>query len=139
MIGILMEETDLKAIRNLYGVEKIYKLEEWFSFTDILFDAGISIPDVNSYPHHLYGLATAYIDGNEVECNMKIACELLYQAIQYKYQAAYEKLIEIKTGEFVAIIGQSGSGKSTFMITNEEFIMNLIKILSRLRDFTKNI
>lgn len=100
VIGILMEETDLKAIRDLYGVEKIYKLDEWFSFTDILLDAGISIPDANSYPRHLFGLATAYIDGNEVECNMKIACELLYQAIQYKYLAAYEKLIRIKTGEY---------------------------------------
>lgn len=120
VIGILMEETDLKAIRNLYGVEKIYKLEEWFSFTDILFDAGISIPDVNSYPHHLYGLATAYIDGNEVECNMKIACELLYQAIQYKYQAAYEKLIEIKTGEYEECQQQ-----------HEESVMNI----SLLEDF----
>lgn len=100
VIGILMEETDLRAIRDLYGVEKIYKLEEWASFTDVLSDAGIPIPDENSYPHHLYGLATAYIDGNDVECNIKIACELLYQAIQYKHLAAYEKLIEIKTGEY---------------------------------------
>lgn len=100
VIGILMEEINLGVIQNLYGVEKIYKLEEWDSFTDILFDAGIPIPDVNSYPHHLYKLATAYIDGNGVECNMKVACELLYQATQYKHLAAYEKLIEIKTGEY---------------------------------------
>lgn len=100
VIGILMEETDLMAIRDLYGVKKIYKLEEWASFTDILSDAGIPSPDVNFYPRHLYKLATAYIDGNDVECNMKIACELLYQAIHYKYLAAYEKLIEIKTGKY---------------------------------------
>lgn len=100
MIGILMEQTDLRTIQDLYGVKKIYKLEEGTSFKDILFDVGIPIPDVDSYPHHLYELATAYIDGNDVECNMKIACELLYQAIQYKHLAAYEKLIEIKTGEY---------------------------------------
>lgn len=100
VIGVLMEETDLRVIRDLYGVEKIYKLEEWASFTDILLDAGIPIPEVDFYPQHLYGLAIAYIDGNDVECNMKIACELLYQAIQYKHLAAYEKLIEIKTGEY---------------------------------------
>lgn len=100
VIGVLIENTDLRAVRDLYGVEKIYKLEEWASFTDILFDAGIMIPDVDFYPRRLYGLATAYIDGNDVECNIKIACELLYQAIQYKYLAAYEKLIEIKTGEY---------------------------------------
>lgn len=100
VIGVLMEETDLRAIRDLYGVEKIYKLEEWASFTDILFDAGIPIPDVDSYPLRLFGLATAYIGGSNVEHNMKIACDLLYQAAQYKYMPAYEKLIEIKTGEY---------------------------------------
>lgn len=100
IIGIMMEETDLKVIRDLYGVEKIYRIKKWDSFTDILFDAGIPVPEIDSYPRHLYRLATAYIDGNDVECNMQIACGLLYQAIQYKYHDAYTKLIEIKTGEY---------------------------------------
>lgn len=100
VIGIMMEETDLKVIRDLYGVEKIYRIQEWDSFTDILLDAGISVPKIDSYPRHLYRLATAYIDGNDVEYNMPVACGLLYQAIQYKYYDAYKKLIEIKTGEY---------------------------------------
>lgn len=100
VIGIMLEETDLKAIWDMYGINKIYKLEEWDSFTDILLDAGVPIPKVDSYSAHLYGLAVAYMDGEYVECNMRIACELLYQAIQIKHFAAYEKLIEIKSGEY---------------------------------------
>lgn len=114
VIGIMMEETDLKAIRNMYAINKIYKLEEWDYFTDILLDAGIPIPKVGSYSDHLYGLAIAYIDGKHAECNMRIACELLYQAIQFKHFAAYEKLIEIKSGEYeVKQIHQKGTEIST--------------------------
>lgn len=125
VIGILMEATNLRAIRDLYGVEKIYKLEEWDSFTDILFDAGFPVQEVDSYPNYLYGLATAYMEGNDVECNMKIACELLYQAIQYKNLSAYEKLIEIKTGEYEEY--QQQYEKSTRNISLLADYMNGIK------------
>lgn len=100
VIGILVEETDLNAISDMYGIDKIYRLDEWKTFTSILLDADIPIPEVDSYPNHLYELAVAYIDGDHVERNMNIACELLYQAIQYKHLESYEKLIEIKSGEY---------------------------------------
>ena len=100
VIGILMEDTNLEAIHNLYGVENIYKLDGYSSFHEILSDAGIEVPEVNSYPRHLMKLAIAYIKGDNIERNMNVACELLYQATQYNYFPAYEKLIEIKSGDY---------------------------------------
>ena len=100
VIGILMEETDLNAIQDVYGIEKIYRLEKGIPFGYILSKEGLTLPKTRSYPRRLFLLATAYMEGRIVEYNIKVACELLYQAIQYKYPDAYEKLIEIKTGEF---------------------------------------
>ena len=96
IIAILMENTDLAKLK----IEKAYKLEEWESFKAILEDAGVAIPNTKPYPRHLVQIGITYMKGEEVERNIDIACELFYQAVQYQCLEAYEKLIEIKTGEF---------------------------------------
>lgn len=100
VIPVLMEKTDLRALYKVCGISRVYDLDEWGSFSGILADAGLTVPEVYSYPRHLVRLGMAYRDGKYVEQNTDIACELFYQAAACGYPAALEKLIEIKTGEY---------------------------------------
>lgn len=95
-----MEKKDLEALFYQYGIDKVYDLREWKSFTDILSDANIQLPDVEIYPQRLVRIGMAYMNGMHIERNVQIACELLYQATKYSYLPAFEKLLEIKTGEY---------------------------------------
>lgn len=100
IIPILMEDANLKKIGERYGISKIYKLDDYSKFSDVLAEAGVPVQQVDSYPAHLYKLGLEYRDGKTVERNIKIACELFRQASEYGLSQAFERLIEIKTGEY---------------------------------------
>ncbi len=102
IIPLLMEEIDLEdleVLKKICNIPKIYKIEEWQSFEAILRNAHIPLPKKNEYPNHLIQIGKAYMYGYNVERNIDVACEVLYQASEFGYISAYDNLIKIKTGK----------------------------------------
>ena len=103
IIAIQMEETDWKSLESIqesYTIDQVYRLEEWNCFSEILEDAGLSIPDLNPCAQHLYELGISYLAGDIAECNRHLGCSLLYQAAESGYYSAYETLIEVMIGNY---------------------------------------
>lgn len=100
IIALLMEETDLNKLYETIQIKKVYKVNEWESFGEILLDSKISLPNKKLSPMKMVQLAESYMNGKDVERNIDVACQLLYQAKENYYIPAYETLIKIKTGEF---------------------------------------
>lgn len=100
IIAIQVEECDFEDIRNVLQIQDIYKLDELDCFSDLLKDAGVSVPEVSMTAQHLYRIGNEYLDGNETEKNCKLAISLLQWASKLGYIRAYETLIEVFSGYY---------------------------------------